>query len=140
MMSLFVTIPEDCHLVIDDVNYAGRQVYRMLHEFDGTGSFEITERTQSGDLIGVGQKTIYMNEAQNKQVMIAFCLRQIDYLKKQLEKEKSRLLELSNVRLLEENPDSESTLPVYHLCHICGRTISSSDLHKCNGIYGRTDK
>ena len=102
MMSLFVTIPEDCHLVIDDVNYAGSEVYRMLHEFDGTGSFEITERTQSGDLVGIGQKTIYMNEAQNKQVMIAFCLRQIDYLKKQLEKEKSRLLELSNVRLLDE--------------------------------------
>lgn len=94
MMSLFVTIPEDCHLIIDGVDYARREVYRMLHAFDGTGSFEITERTQSGDLVGVGQKTIYMDEAQNKQVMIAFCLRQIDYLKDQLEKEENRLLEL----------------------------------------------
>jgi hypothetical protein len=62
MMSAFVTIPVDCHFVIDGVDYAGREVYRMLHKFDGTGSFEITERTQSGDLVGIGQKTIIMNK------------------------------------------------------------------------------
>ena len=103
MMSLFITIPEDCHLIIDGVDYAGREVYRMLHEFDGTGSFEITERTQSGDLVGIGQKTIYMNEKQNKQVMIAHCLGRINYLKDQLEKEENRLLELSGGRVNESN-------------------------------------
>ena len=41
MMSTYVTIPEDCHLVIDGIDYAGREVHNMFHHLDGTGSFII---------------------------------------------------------------------------------------------------
>jgi hypothetical protein len=40
-------------------------------------------------------------------------------------------------RILEENPDFESTFPVYHSCHICGQIIYLTDPHKCNGPYKR---
>jgi hypothetical protein len=34
-------------------------------------------------------------------------------------------------RILEENPESESTFPVYHSCPQCGETIYLTDSHKC---------
>lgn len=40
-------------------------------------------------------------------------------------------------RILEENPDSDFTFPVYHSCPICGQTIYLTDPHKCNGPYKR---
>jgi len=93
VISYDIKIPETCHVVIDGVDYAGREVHHMRHNVDGTGEFTIDYKIDNRI---VQQKTILMNKQQDLDMMIAMAEDRIEYNSEILEKDKLKLIELLN--------------------------------------------
>jgi hypothetical protein len=93
MISYNITIPENCHIIINGIDYAGWDVHHMFHHPDGTGEFVVDYKVDNRI---VQQKIIFMNKQQNLDMMIAMAEDRIRYNEEILERDKLKLIELLN--------------------------------------------
>ena len=90
MISTNVMIPEDCHLIINGEDFAGKQVWNNYTHLDGTGEFNYQEdfykRNSDIDFSGaINIRKVNLDKDQAKQLRLAFARLREKYLKAQLE-------------------------------------------------------
>lgn len=88
MISTEIRIPEDCHLIIDEVDYSGKIIFDSFTHLDGTGSFK-TMIIAPGELYIKIVKVL--DKSQAKQLSLAFAKERMKYLENELDKTKSRI-------------------------------------------------
>ena len=91
MISTYITIPEDCHIIVNGIDFAGREVHNIFHRLDGTGQFTV-DYTIEGNICQ--QRTFLLDKTQDKQIQIAFTKHRLIDLEKRIEEEKDRLVKL----------------------------------------------
>ena len=91
MISTYITIPEDCHIIVNGIDFAGREVHNIFHRLDGTGQFTV-DYTIEGNICQ--QRTFLLDKTQDKQIQIAFTKHRLIDLEKRIEEENDRLVKL----------------------------------------------
>ena len=88
MVSTEIRIPEDCHIIIGGIDYAGKLIIDSVTHLDGTGEFKFMV-VAPGELYIQSVKVL--DKSQAKQLCLAFAKERVKYLESELGKVRSKV-------------------------------------------------